>query len=198
MIKTLLIIFIFVLFAINSQAQNTMETVNKFKKHDITAGVGLVNDVQFLYKFNRLGGLYVPNSDWLHSIADGVFTPFVTYKYWFNKRFALGVSFLLNLDSVRVVDYIAYRNSKNYSRIQPTIAMEYVFNYVYRPIWQLYTSLGLGTTITKIHQSKLSNSIDFNMHFSPLGLRVGKDVGGFIELGFGYKGFLNAGISVRL
>ncbi|MDZ7738042.1 MAG: hypothetical protein U5K32_03030 [Bacteroidales bacterium] len=34
-------------------------------------------------------------------------------------------------------------------------------------------------------------------HFqvSPLGFRLGKQIGAFAEIGFGYKGILNAGIS---
>lgn len=34
-------------------------------------------------------------------------------------------------------------------------------------------------------------------YIAPVGIRFGKDFGGFMEMGYGYKGMLNAGLSLR-
>ena len=37
----------------------------------------------------------------------------------------------------------------------------------------------------------------FNFNISPLGLRIGRQVGGFVELGLGYRGLVAAGFDIR-
>lgn len=90
-----------------------------------------------------------------------------------------------------------------------TVAVE--VNYIYRILKYLdvYTYVGTGpafkTTITTPVESPLSaagtakteRSDAFVFHYSPLGIRVGGRVGGFAELGFGYKGLVSCGLSVR-
>jgi hypothetical protein len=38
----------------------------------------------------------------------------------------------------------------------------------------------------------------FAYQFTPLGVRTGQKVAFWAELGYGYKGLLNAGVSIRL
>jgi len=90
-----------------------------------------------------------------------------------------------------------------------TAALEFDYRYVSKEKFQMYFSLGAGTTF--MHEnflpdetlnSQISSFNDFydpylNLHVNLLGLRFGKTVGVFVELGLGYKGIANAGISFQ-
>ena len=70
---------------------------------------------------------------------------------------------------------------------------------------QGYTLLGFGGTLEHLHESVLPNvtswisASDFKSKFynfqASYGIRIGRELAGFLELGIGYKGFANFGIS---
>jgi len=73
--------------------------------------------------------------------------------------------------------------------------------WINRPGVQLYSGLGLGATFWKFSYDDPrfdSLSFDywfFHFQYSPLGIRVGRRIGGFLELGFGGSGMLCGGVS---
>ena len=82
--------------------------------------------------------------------------------------------------------------------------------YFKRGIIELYGSVAAGVDFTRVKekgltelgktkaQAKAQTSTDFAFQVNPIALRVGNDrVGGFIEAGLGYKGFLTAGVSLK-
>ncbi|MDR0790173.1 MAG: hypothetical protein LBO06_05220 [Bacteroidales bacterium] len=197
MIRKLSITLLLALFAMSSQAQTTTSTDQLLKKHEITAGLGLVSDIQLVTLIGDVGATIVTGGYFVKPGSYSAFAPFATYRYWFNKRIALGGSFLIDFNSVMLKKEV-HGTFEEHTRIYPTITAEFVVNYVYRPVWQLYGLIGAGATIAIVSNSDFPSLGFFNMHISPLGLRVGKDIGGFIEFGYGYKGIINAGVSVRL
>ncbi|MCK4288204.1 MAG: hypothetical protein KAW86_03280, partial [Bacteroidales bacterium] len=48
-----------------------------------------------------------------------------------------------------------------------------------------------------IGQEQTNNINHFNFQITAVGVRLGKSLGGFMELGFGYKGLLNFGLSYQ-
>ena len=206
MMKKLLIVSLLVLFAINSQAQDITQTEKKLKRHEITVGSGfagtalMYNSTTFSYSSSAVEGYH-----WSYHTEDDLFSHFASYKYWLNERMALGVSFLYDFTRIgleKAEDHISIYGHgcfyEEYIRIFPTLAAELTFKYVCHPTWELYALFGLGVTVAIMPEVSFPTSTFLNAHFSPIGLRVGKSVGGFIEFGYGYKGVLNAGISVRL
>lgn len=83
------------------------------------------------------------------------------------------------------------------------------FTYFKRNIVELYGSASAGVSLSKHTEtglteagkntaSKPSLTTAFAYQVNPIAVRVGNDrVGGFLEAGFGNKGFVTAGISVR-
>ncbi|WP_028897536.1 hypothetical protein [Prevotella sp. HUN102] len=76
---------------------------------------------------------------------------------------------------------------------------------------EIYGSLAAGVDITSFSKKGLtdagrkrakterSNSAEFAFQVNPVAMRVGNDrIGGVLEAGVGYKGFVTAGVSVRL
>ncbi len=131
----------------------------------------------------------------------------ITGKYFFGSRCAVGLS--LSLQSINGSSNNDYtlavsRPSYSYDRTYFTICPEMTFVYVNRRWFRFYALFGAGiaTVTTKIsyelgytgYDNKTSG-IDFNAQITPLGFGFGGQLKGNIEIGLGYKGLLNAGIS---
>lgn len=85
--------------------------------------------------------------------------------------------------------------------------------YLKKRLVDIYGSASLGVMFTRINYSgylnNMNNSTDNSLYISnfyatfafqinPVAIRVGNDrIGGFLELGVGYKGFLTAGVSIK-
>lgn len=100
--------------------------------------------------------------------------------------------------------YILGVNEGKDNRYYLTIALEGRINYLKKPIFNLYSGLGLGYTIAKGTITYDDKSPDTKQDFSHInyqitavGFRVGKDLAGVAEVGFGYKGIANIGVSYR-
>jgi len=89
-----------------------------------------------------------------------------------------------------------------------TIALEVYYVYTFRKYVEVYTFIGAGpafTTVITVTNPTLytpgntitTSSDGLKAQYTPIGVRVGGRLGGFAELGFGYKGLINAGISYK-
>ncbi len=97
--------------------------------------------------------------------------------------------------------------TSTYTQHVTTIAMEVYYVYVFRKYLELYTFLGAGPAF--ISTGTIANPAPFvagtatvvdardvmKVQYTPLGVRVGGRLAGFVEGGIGYKGLINAGIS---
>jgi len=186
-------------------AQEVEETQISMPKHEVYGGFGLLNDNQVgamladvISAVVTLGYLVEPGSY-------KAFTPFVGYRYCFTNRFSLGGAFAYDVNSVKVFNEADRNNKREVNRHYMTFALEPKFNYVSKPSFQLYGYLGLGVTVVGFADAtfdngskvKMSRVPFLNVHVTPLGVRFGNEFGGFVELGYGYKGILDAGISYR-
>ncbi|WP_048504897.1 hypothetical protein [Chryseobacterium angstadtii] len=81
------------------------------------------------------------------------------------------------------------------------IAMPVVeYSYIKTPWLNFYGSAAAGINFTssterKNRQTEKDNKVGFAYQVSPAGLRVGKKLAGFVEVGYGNKGIVTAGIS---
>lgn len=103
-----------------------------------------------------------------------------------------------------------YVTTSTYERKAVTVAVELNYIYRIRKYVDVYTFAGFGPTfktattnyvysaISAEAPSKTVRSSDFSFHYCPVGVRIGGRIGGFAELGFGYKGLLSGGLSLRL
>jgi hypothetical protein len=73
------------------------------------------------------------------------------------------------------------------------------------PYFQMYGLIGLGasfyherTNPTMAIDGTTLHPVFFNSQWTPFGFRFGADLGGFVELGIGYKGLASAGLSYRI
>jgi hypothetical protein len=183
---------------LNLRAQENPREEIPIKKHEITISVGLLNDVQLMAMVGDLMATVVTAGYLVQPGGYSAFSPSISYRYWFGRRFGLGASYTFDVNSVKIrKESGTDADFRLYKRYYSTIAVEGVFNYMNRPYCQLYGMLGFGVSIATIPKSVLRTVVIPNGHLMPIGVRVGRNVGAIFEFGFGYKGFINAGLSVK-
>lgn len=121
----------------------------------------------------------------------------IGYNRYLSPRWTVGA--LVNYHGFRTTinfenGQTAYLNDDFYTFLARTD-----FRWVNQPAVQLYSGLSLGGTWWSSGYEQPSVNVIktgfFNMHFSPLGIRVGKQIGGFLEFGLGSNGLIAGGIS---
>ena len=145
-----------------------------------------------------------------------------TYRYHFSKLLSLGVTVAYNHQDGRWSDnnvfYYTYNSSfapyygpsgGTFRRNSFTVAPEITFNYcdLGHGLARLYSVVGMGYTYHKevlkydgSSENFTNNSLTpvvFNMYVSPFGVRFGRALSGFFEVGIGYKGLLSDGLTYR-
>ena len=203
--KNVLFCFVFIGMVFDISAQEIQNAQVSMPKQEVYAGLGLLNDNQMIAMVSdvlvtvlTLGYAVEPGSYY-------ALTPFLGYRYCFTKRFSLGGIFAFDFNSVKVYDSNNPEKKREVNRYYLTFAVEPKFNYLSKPSLQLYGYFGLGATIVNFSnaifddgtEAEISRVPYINAHFTPIGVRFGKEFGGFVELGYGYKGILNAGFSYQ-
>ncbi|MCF0049362.1 hypothetical protein LXM25_04790 [Dyadobacter sp. LJ53] len=122
----------------------------------------------------------------------------LAYKYHVSERFSLGASGAYNASAQETRFFKWYDNEPRPKTL--AIAAESNFFYLKRPKINLYSSMSAGFFGSwKNEYNGISNTsfISPTLHYSPVGIRVGRDTGGFVELGYGFKGLVSGGLSIR-
>lgn len=188
--KILVLLTVFIIGSNVIYAQN-------FRKHEMNLGIGIFtsNDI-----IDGLASMIV-NGLALGTVSQNeqsYGTIHLGYKYHINSRFNVGGVFLYEYSTadaynqnVRIGDFY-----KNFF----TLAAEGGVNYIKSSYFSFYGLLGAGASIYNqkykedITNRKESQSIvHFNFQITPIGLKFGNNYGGYLELGFGYRGIISLG-----
>jgi outer membrane protein W len=83
-----------------------------------------------------------------------------------------------------------------------TVGIGSSYHYIKKDWFQMYSGLNVAYTKHKSDSTASSNIIDadvsfFNFQLNALGFRFGKKLAATLELGFGYKGIANTGLSYQ-
>jgi len=146
---------------------------------------------------------------------------FLTYRHFFTKRFALGFTAGIDNESGDLSYGNPEQNATGYDGVSGhytvktyTFAAEALFAYVKKGRFMFYGYGGMGLTNYKQNYYFYSNTYYpppvtlpsnpytynqtyFNAQVTPIGIRFGGNIAGFVEMGFGYKGLMSGGISAR-
>jgi hypothetical protein len=187
--------FIFLLLIITIQSHAQL-------KHQINAGLGLGT----VYHESKValydtGFVYFVDVDLLkHELPMHFEYLFQLHNNWSIGFGASLNSFSLENTHTSGVDMIVFK--------QKTITFSAKYSYVHRSMFQLYSSMNLGMAWNSSRESLVFNPNRITgatethyasaMHVSLLGISFGRRLGGYVELGLGFKGVLNSGIFVRL
>jgi hypothetical protein len=148
-------------------------------KSEFTFGYGYYSSYQF---FN-----YRP-----YNTSTGTYT--LGYRYYVSSAVTLG----LNVGMERIYNWAGF------TTIAPEVTVKYLDtkNHNMTRI-RMYGSVSYGISavndlFTGKGQADESGGKPWGAHVSPFGIRIGRQLAGFAEVGFGYKGLFNGGIALRV
>ena len=182
--------------------------------NEIYAGEGIVT-LEELKGWTGPGGL----SGFVSAPSAISGAAFITYRRFITRRLALGFTAGIDNES----GDLSYGNPEqnatglegttgHYNVHSYTLAAEALFAYIKKGRFMFYGYGGAGATIFKEDYTLYygngtpvtlpSNPYTyshtyFNCQVSPIGIRFGGNVAGYVEMGFGYKGLICGGLSVR-
>ncbi len=88
---------------------------------------------------------------------------------------------------------VGHRKNSYYS-----IGIGTEYHYLNKEFIQVYSGGAIGGTFkTSNTNGTIENDHGFNFQLNLIGVRIGKKVAGTLELGVGYKGIINAGLSYQ-
>lgn len=91
------------------------------------------------------------------------------------------------------------KRTNNYFMVMPAMSFSYI-----KTAWlDFYGSAAAGVILDKYTSTEPNkaavkdNTTDFAFQVNPAGIRVGKKLGAFAEVGFGYRGIISAGLNYK-
>lgn len=136
--------------------------------------------------------------------APGVFG--ISYNKHLKRRLSIGADYNYAYLNYRIVDSISldfkYKDAYNFHELKFNLGVDY---YKKNKV-TLYGGIGIGVSLLNLRQidekkdilDKATQIIPIpTWHINLLGVEVGKKVSGFVELGIGNRGILNAGIKTH-
>lgn len=128
-----------------------------------------------------------------YDVSSGV--GMINYKYYLTNRVTIG----------GVIGYENLSNWGSYFTVAPEATYSYYDNKDARIRVKMYGTASVGLSVFDdfyVYNDIYSHHRDesgakLTGHVSPFGIRIGRKLGGFLELGLGYKGLFNFGMSYR-
>lgn len=124
------------------------------------------------------------------------------YRYLILNRFLVGGT--ISYEKSKADAYVLGSKVGTQHNTYMTLAAEANYQYVSTRVFQMYSGFGIGFTQARANLQRTDNNPDtnsrhnhINFQFTLAGFRVGNTLGAFGELGFGYKGVVNGGVSLR-
>ncbi|AMO19834.1 outer membrane beta-barrel protein [Flavobacterium columnare] len=188
-----LIVLLSSFFSTTAQEKGTSELRISY---GIVSTNGIINTVtNILTAPASLGTIEIDNK-----VSTGVFT--LEYNYAILNKLNLGLDLAYETFESDILSNGKVINKQNEEDI--TLALKSNYNYLSNDNFRLYSGLGVGYTLIRNKTNELSseglsfdNSNRFNFQITGIGFRYGKKLGISAEVGLGYKGILNGGISYQ-
>jgi hypothetical protein len=172
------------------------------KKHLLEAGLGIWNTNEMLNTFSDMIVSSLPND--MEMKDDGSYgSMHLGYKYHSSRIFAVGG--FAAYDYAKSKGFLNGNETGRFYKTHYTFALEAELTYLPLGGFNMYALAGIGETFYhlnyKNNSDKRMNDSDTNLYttfqITPIGVRIGRNAGAFLELGFGYRGILNAGLFAR-
>lgn len=198
----LFILCILVCISLSSWSQSVDYS---FDHHDIGLSYGQFTTDQFKAFKSKILDEQLLDDRYVRDHLKGYGALFINYKrITKGGLFLWGVSAGMDRNSSQI--FWVGQEIGTLERQYYTFAFQCDYRYVNSGMVQMYSGIGLGYAYVKEsldpsneEQSVTHNSFnDFAYQINLIGLRLGRKYGGFLELGYGYKGIVNLGFSLQL
>jgi hypothetical protein len=164
-------------------------------------GVGPAQSLQNSFHNDLIPDLADPGYNVLKKKGSGMFN--LSLSYQTASRLSFGIDAIYGT----VRSEFTYPNLSSIKPVSQWFIVMAKANFVYyqemvhMPHIQLYGGVAVGSAFrdASVDGSSTSfNSSHFAYQITPLGIRTGQKFGFWAELGYGFKGFINAGLCTRL
>lgn len=170
------------------------------RRHDVSISYGVVTLDQVSDVLEDILTIVITLGTYSKQKMDFSGAPFLSYHFAPGGRFGFGLA----AGTYRTTGGLESMDTPvgTFKETNTIAAVEMDYRWVYKPSFQLYSGLGAGLRFRKgeYHvgdELETTNNTLGTIHVNALGLRFGKQVGLFFELGFGYKGVFNGGLSAQ-
>ncbi len=197
------IVMVVVLLSTGLSAQSIEQN---YQHHDVMISYGAFPFDQFLSVESAMLNHLYPDKRYVRDHYSGSGIVSLSYrKITGSEKYLWGISAGYNQSKCSI--YYLADEVGQLSRQFIAVAVDFEYRYVNRGILQIYSGGMLGyqfgtEKLTPPANSEMAdetgslNRIAYQANV--MGIRVGKDIAGFMEFGFGYKGMVNLGISAQL
>jgi hypothetical protein len=169
------------------------------RKHDLSVSYGVLSIDQLADILTDVLTIVITLGTFSKNDVKYTGVPFLTYHFSANSRFGFGaaVGGYSSSGILQVTgDDVGTFKERNYIG-----AVELDYHWVMRPGFQLYSGAGFGVRYRRgtyvTTETDAFNKLLPTFHLNALGVRFGRTVGFFAELGAGYKGILSAGVNAQ-
>ncbi|MCE7043358.1 hypothetical protein [Dyadobacter sp. CY312] len=152
-----------------------------------------VNDALRLLFFRTLNTTPSRKMDFSDSFS-------ASYRYQLRSKFSIGLTGAVTAGEA-YRQYL-FESPSNYQDRSVLIAFETKFIYMNKSRLSMYSLAGLGSMLRyekdlEKPETRPRTLLRPTGQITPFGIRYGKNTGAFAELGWGYKGILNLGVSAK-
>jgi hypothetical protein len=199
--KTKGLIFIFVLAVLAGRYAHSQEVVTG--KNEIRIGYGfltgpeMANSLMSLWPAIGIDILKDTIKDYNCS-AHGAAT--LEYNRFLNPWISVGGS--LSVNPISTLITTKHGKELTWSYYVFSVMPKIKFTYMRKQIFSMYSGFegGCAVIVWRDRQGSTTvsdNGLSFAFQVTGFGIRVGKEIGGYMEWGFGYRGVVNFGLSAR-
>ena len=200
--KAVLLVPAIMMLSIISPAQESVP----FKKNELVISYGVYSIPDISFELGIFDKVFINNVFSRDSVryCDVTSSGNITagYHRYLGKVVAIGV--LATIDAIRhSVEFdkqTSFRSSGIVISVMPAIN----FHYIRTSLFSVYGGGSAGAVAWIYTTDFTDNSLNasgikwtFAYQLTLIGMRVGKDVGGFIEMGCGYQGMVKAGLTLK-
>jgi hypothetical protein len=167
------------------------------RTHDLSLSFGVLSIDQMADVLQDVLTVVLSFGSFGKSDASYTGVPFLTYHYSANSRFGFGGA--IGTYSSKGTLQVLGEDAGTYKERNYIAAAELDYRWIMREGFQLYSGAGFGVRYRhgayQTEGTETLNRVLPTFHINALGVRVGKRIAFFAELGAGYKGVLLAGIN---
>ncbi len=193
-----------ILFGLLLLSSSFVRAQEKERRNEILAGYGIITSDEVMGVTSSLLTTILTLANANRSNMHWSGTYYLGYKFRAGKMFPIGV--IVGYENM--TSDLTNKNQElvgNEKAQYISIMAEGSVRYVNKRIFQMYSGLAAGYTLagskiitTSGDESDTDEFYHFNFQVNVVGFRLGTWIGGFLELGFGYKGIVNFGLSCQL
>ena len=170
-------------------------------RHEVGLSFGIITTDQMIDLMEDITTIVITLGTYAKQDYEFGGAAFLTYRYALKERLSLG--FALGTYTTRGNLALLGETQGTFKESNYVGAAEITYRWVLSRGFQLYSGLGLGGIIKKGLYAVSGSPDETTSRFRPtfhvnlLGIRLGKALGFFGEIGAGYKGVINLGLSGR-